>query len=575
MGGKINTKQNSKTNQDQHVDMLRKVNKLYKQGKISKEEALGSFVYHTSVNPNPADSVAMVRGYRDTTPVGVKFPFGYRPSYHGGVETLGFIQGKIDRGELPKDAFIKKYEKGREFGLGGLDIITSGIGTSVSMLEAAAANRKLKIAEQVAQNDANAQQLQIDKSMLEDYNTSGSVNAYFSKGGSFKLNNRTTGNVANFKKLAPNIFKANGPSHERGGIPIGDSTIEGGEVIKLEPGAIKVLSDNDKYYGYSPADNAENNPSNFDAEYAVQEVMKGKKTGNKLDLGGLALDLIPKVNKWKEYNDMKSSMDESLTFIPKSFRDNQNKERPTVNSNVFRKNDAITTELPDVPTNPYEQSKAPYFIDNLGNLVTTAMTPKVPKPVLTPIPNLNTDLDYNPLRKEIRSAERNFVNNTNKNVSDANVAASLGLSASNNYRDAINKVTADEINAENQLKNQEIQLQTSVAADNASKWNNFLNDNIDRTSGILSSLNKNFDNLSRDLIDIKDKANLRTQDKERMTNLLARDTEGSLSEIIKSGAYDYMLLDPSFDPTILSGTNLTEYTKRKALYKMNRNGSVQ
>lgn len=492
--------------------------------------------------------------------------------------------------------------KNNNFALGGIDMIMSMATTSHSMLQQAQANRNQKAIEETMKNK---QMYENDSLFLKDFNLSGSATEYYSKGGSFKHNARKIGNISNFKPIANNIFEVTGKKHSQGGEKLPWSPtkeVERGELVKITPEGTKVLSDRDDYFGYSPADNAKMNPSMFEEEFTKQESMKPYGTNN--GVSAIVGDLLPfDFNNYNRNPNYKLGRDNNAGYLygqygkvgipytslgkmegihdmyPGAYVGNNGFDR---NSSDWKNTVLGDNKLGNNPSpdgGPGLDNKKPksnfdpsYFIDNITNAITTANTPKPIPPAMIPLTKLNSNVDVNPMIDSIRGNERGNINYINKNISDSNVATAMATSVGNQATAGINDIRSKEINAENEIKNKEAQLNIYPKMQNANAINNFQNDITNRRLGINSAINENANNLSRDLIDIKDKAAMAAKDDKRMNILLATDTEGSLSELIKNGQFDDILFNGKFNPKELKGSNARAYAERNAMIKMNRNG---
>jgi hypothetical protein len=521
-------------------------------------------------------------------------------------------------------SIIQEEMKNKKFALGGIDPVslgTSVASAAINMYNAAEAKADKKTADSVARNLDIQQRFENDRLFMRDFNTSGSTTGYYKNGGSFRLNARKIGNISNFKPIAPDTFVVNGPSHDSGGVKLGNNEVEGNEVIKITPEGIKVLSDRDDYFGYSPADNAKANPSKFNEEFIKQEMVKpmGSNNTNKAVIGNIFPLTNKKFGDYKQYR----IPDFNSTEVGKVFGNNG--KISTINSNILEAgvlptvtnmfngkfvqnptydntkrfglgtksdlwnpstNGVTVSDLNNIPTisntstiGASDKSKSnfgeklPYFIDNVANAITTGMTPKVMPPSMIPLVKLNSDIDVNPMITSIKGNERSTIKSLNNNISDSNVATALGIGVGNQATSAINDIRSKELNMENQIKNDEAKQNLTVNARNAEAITGFQDQNILRQSGINSAVNENFNNLSRDFIDIRDRKNMFDKDIKRMGILLATDTEGSLSELIKSGDFDEALFSKDFNTTLkhrLSPGNLKAFAERQAMYKMNR-----
>ena len=488
--------------------------------------------------------------------------------------------------------FGGKHELGgtvdpNEYMIGGVIQVA---GTALSMYNAAQANKLAKNQEETQKQLEAKQILENDTNFLKNYNQSGTNANYYKKGGEFNLNRRTTGNINNFKPIKDDVFEVKGPKHSQGGVKLGKAEVEGGELIRITPSGIKVLSNSAKDFGFSPANNvkkltdlpAGNVAKEFEKNFALQEDLKPKKLSGtgKFELGGFTtadlLRLSNTNNTLPKYNlndnipvsfrDMKLD-----TSIPdKGFKLGSSNITPNVggNSNIGGPNNNNLS--PTAYGGNY--SPIPYAIDNVVNLMTTAATPKIPKPVMTPLVKLNSDINVDPMIDTVKAGERDNLEFINKNISDANTATALRIKSGNAATNAINKIRADEINAENEIKNKEATANIYPNLYNTKAINDFGQQQVERKLGINQSINKIFDNFSRDLIDLGDKRRFDQRDKDRLRTQLAMDTEGSLAYVVRdTNAFDEVLLDPNFDYKNYNPALIREIAKkREKLLQQNR-----
>lgn len=432
-------------------------------------------------------------------------------------------------------------KKRKKMALGGIDPISLvSIGASLYN------NREAKLAEEAAASFAKAEQtkqrLATDTIALENFNQSGTDKPFYANGGMFQLNRRTDGNIQGFKPISNNVLEVVGPKHESGGVPIGNAEVEGGELIKFNPNnTMSVLSDRNKVLGYSPADKVKKGMSaNLVDQMFASEMMKQESAKKKFANGVDGVEVA-------------ANMIGDIPFD-------------------FKNEDYMVTSNQKPKDNKYP--KLPYFLDNIANVITTLGTPKVQKPLLTPPVNLNTDINVDPLLSNIQSNELNAVKNVDRNISDSNVATALGIDIGNKATTATNSVLADQINKENDLKNKETMANVNVNMANNSLVNDYLSSTTNRQLGINSSINKNIENLTRDLIDIQDKKNMDKRDIDRVKLQLSQDTKGVLGDAIRTtSAFDGAILSGDIDMTTLHPDTAKAIAEKRTqlLMKANQN----
>lgn len=358
------------------------------------------------------------------------------------------------------------------------------------------------------------QRREADARYLEQYDSSGSSNVgYYKNGGkNFQFNARTNGNIAKFKPLGNGVYEAKGASHENGGIKMGDSEIEGDELVKMDANGMRVLSDNEDYFGYSPAENAKANPNAFDVEYNKQEAIKDptKVKINKLGKGGTVA--------------------------------------------TPGEEDAETDDATKGEAYGGNYSMIPSLIDNAANLVNTLTTPKVPTPIMEPEAKINTEYNINPSINRVKSNELATGQYIDNNISDANTAAAARIKTGNAATSQTNQLYADKFNKEAELERNQTAMNVPITARNTSAANDYFSTKLQRQLGMRESLTENADNLSRDFIDMGDKKRFDARDKHRAAIDVMNDDRGVLTEQYKSGNYDYLLKDPNFNPDTIPNT---------------------
>ena len=396
-------------------------------------------------------------------------------------------------------------------------------------------------------------QYENDLAFLDTYNSSGSSTNYYKKGGMFSLNKRNVGNKKNFKPMGDGVFEINGPSHNSGGVKLGKAEVEGGELIRVTPGGIKVLSDSTKDFGFSPAKNAtkgnRTTARNFEDSYALQETIKaiqGVDSSKKKFKKGSTIDPSMLTTEQEKPLQLESWMTDSNVWDTNGTSSNSEELKPTVYGGNY--------------------NAAPYLIDNVMNLITTANTPKVPKPAMMPLVRLNSDVNFDPQISAVKENERNNINLIDKGISDANAATALKIKAGNVATNDINAIRANEFNAEQDIRNKEATANVYPNMINTQSINQFGQQNMQRQLGINQSLNKIFDNASRDLIDLEDKRRFDNRDKDRLRTQLAMDTEGSLAYVVRdTNAFDQVIADPNFNYKNYHPSLIREISKKRAL----------
>lgn len=498
----------------------------------------------------------------------------------------------------------EQYMNNNKFALGGIDpisLISSGLSLATNAYAAVENKLAAKAAGSFNKNLSLKQRVAADGAMLNDFNQSGANVEFFAKGGAFKLNRRTRGNVSKFKRISKDVFETQGEKHKDGGTKVGDSELERGELVKFDPetNSLRILSDRPDTLGYSPSDKISKvNASDevisqlFDAEFNKQEMVKADMGTNRntkkfygggtnglpfnpnssrtdfIANAGFDINLDNYVDPSKPMIAKKAQVDKpylgtyDLSLASKATKDAKSKIS-TMNSPTGANGSVDGLDI----------NILPYVMDNVSNLITTLNTPKVQKPVLTPDAKLNTDINIDPMVSNIRSNERAGIRAVNNNIGDSNVATALGISVGNKATADINAVKADEQNKENELLNKEVALNVNNRMFNTQLANEYQDKNLRRSLGINESINENINNLSRDLIDIQNKKAFDRQDRAKFALELSKDSKGVLADVILStDTFDRYLSDDMVDLSKLHPDTAKAIAAKRAKLAMS-NGS--
>lgn len=149
------------------------------------------------------------------------------------------------------------------------------------------------------------------------------------------------------------------------------------------------------------------------------------------------------------------------------------------------------------------------FIDNIGNAILTANTPKLREPNLVRRPKLQTTYNINPQLAELKEYDEKTTKTIMDNTSNSNIARNQV--AANRLRTTAerNKILANKENMENQLKNQQAIADQRTSTQNASILNRYSDMLTRREGDIQSRISQNLANVAGDIID---KRNFDAQD---------------------------------------------------------------
>ena len=182
---------------------------------------------------------------------------------------------------------------------------------------------------------------------------------------------------------------------------------------------------------------------------------------------------------------------------------------------------------------------APMLIDNIGNLLLTKNTPKLPVPLLNKVEHLETKVNVNPQLAEIRRTNKAVKDNILFNTSNSNNAKNnLVATALAGNRQA-NEILGGKENQEIALKNADHQNKQMVANTNNATMNEYRFRDYQRSNDIRSQYSANLADLSKDIGNVITSNKL---DKQFDANTLANLADDKLGEkaAIYIGNKDFM-----------------------------------
>ena len=182
---------------------------------------------------------------------------------------------------------------------------------------------------------------------------------------------------------------------------------------------------------------------------------------------------------------------------------------------------------------------APMLIDNIGNLLLTKNTPKLPAPLLNKVEHLETKVNVNPQLAEIRRTNKAVKDNILFNTSNSNNAKNnLVATALAGNRQA-NEILGGKENQEIALKNADHQNKQMVSNTNNATMNEYRFRQYQRSNDINSQYSANLADLSKDIGNVITSNKL---DKQFDANTLANLADDKLGEkaAIYIGNKDFM-----------------------------------
>jgi len=139
------------------------------------------------------------------------------------------------------------------------------------------------------------------------------------------------------------------------------------------------------------------------------------------------------------------------------------------------------------------------YLDNIANLINTFTTPKIPKPILTKAANLKTDLNYenqkSDVKEQIDESSKFIANNTSNSSNARNEITKTRFKGLG----TLNSISAQEENAETDLKNKDRLNKQQVRSVNNQKLDYFNQQNMQRRQHINDSLTANIADVAGDI----------------------------------------------------------------------------
>lgn len=168
----------------------------------------------------------------------------------------------------------------------------------------------------------------------------------------------------------------------------------------------------------------------------------------------------------------------------------------------------------------FDFSSVAPFLDNIGNFVTTLNTPKIPTPITTQGPRMNTSINVNPQLRRVQNDVAAANRGIDMSTSSAGVAnANKGRLLAEKWR-AVGDIEANKYNTEANLQNQAAMADYAARGANNSLVNQYNLNQMQRTddvnqryAGIISDIGSDIANISRE-------NNMRDLDKERLRILM-------------------------------------------------------
>lgn len=179
----------------------------------------------------------------------------------------------------------------------------------------------------------------------------------------------------------------------------------------------------------------------------------------------------------------------------------------------------------------------PTLADNATNMLLTATTPKLPKPIRRTAANLETNYNVNPQLSEVKNELNSITDNIYKNTSNSNIARANIASTRLRGLQQINNILGQKQNIENQLKNQnKLNKQdinnSNIDADNQTNMLEFT-----RANDIQSRISGNLADMSSDIKEAQTRRDYNAYYDESMLLELLDDPTGVKARNIMNNPY--------------------------------------
>lgn len=386
------------------------------------------------------------------------------------------------------------------------------IGGALSIFTANQKAKQEATARERQLNYLTQQKEQQSKSILANYPTSGVSNGYYAQGGlvgstyEVEKDEVVQGNplLEQSTQMASDMHLVGGNSHEQGGTDgMGGERVYS-DRLKVARGG-KTYADLAARIGKSKGKMEDKLDSNSTASintanrmlprldneldnlFVQQEMNKTNKSGKKFAVGGT---LPGNLN----FNMLDPNYNEAL-------KQAQLAQRQQAVGQVVAQPQSIGMGMgaPSYSSGSPNFAAAAPFVDNAVNALMTANTPNLPKPIATPLVNLDANYNINPQLNEIRTGTRNAyasidANNSNSGTANSNKQAIFASSL-----DASNTLYGQKANQDANTRNREALVNSQITTNN--NQNQYQNQvqQSQRRAGIQSDIAGNATNFASDL----------------------------------------------------------------------------
>ena len=212
---------------------------------------------------------------------------------------------------------------------------------------------------------------------------------------------------------------------------------------------------------------------------------------------------------------------------------------PTAGSLITPTSDVVNAPATVAANNPSDflSGNAPMFIDNLANAAINLVSPRVPRPILSAAPRINTRINVAPRVSSVTNAVNSITDNITGNTSNSSIARANVANARLRGAEMLSGIYADKENTENSLENQQEQLRYANRVSNANLLNNTNMLAAQNQAGNLRRVGSNFANLAEDIETIQTRNDLDKYYDEDLLNQLLNDTTGEKLRTVRKSPY--------------------------------------
>ncbi len=215
-----------------------------------------------------------------------------------------------------------------------------------------------------------------------------------------------------------------------------------------------------------------------------------------------------------------------INYDPTAFEDDREWGDLPQGTDVTVGSDSTASAKTGKSFGQYAAMAAPY-LDNVANLAIAANTPRIPQPILTPSPNLETTLNINPQLRNLSNDARAANLDIDRRTSSAGVAnANKGQILANKWR-AIGDLNANKQNTENQMRNQASMADYQARRSNNDLLNQRNLNQMIRTDDVNQRYGSVLSDFGNDIAQASRERNMKDLDQEKMKMIMKVNPEAA------------------------------------------------